>query len=302
MTDFADLLRGAGLDRGNCAYCLHKMGDPVRLRAVQSLVEDRPDLFEAFQANHPAGPEATVRDHPLFAAFVQTAPGEATFVGLYDRVVGPPQSAADWLSDPAIAEMVARVDGHVASPETQAAKWAGRLRFQFTPRAELADLSRRLVVADPGGRAYVRLGQTTDLPVLEIGRRASLVPPLPAWDRLVLTKADLRTLPAAWDAALGQWRGVYLLVDEADGARYVGSAYGTENLLGRWRSHVAGTRGVTEGLRDRNPATFRFSILELTAPTAPPEEVIRLEQTWMDRLHTRAHGLNAGAAAPISEP
>jgi len=82
-------------------------------------------------------------------------------------------------------------------------------------------------------------------------------------------------------------------VDEVDGACYVGSAYGTENLLGRCRSHVAGEQGVTRELAHRDPATFRFSILERANPDATPAEVIRLERTWMDRLDTIRYGLNA---------
>jgi hypothetical protein len=92
---------------------------------------------------------------------------------------------------------------------------------------------------------------------------------------------------------LREWRGVYLIVDQTDGARYVGSAYGADNLLGRWRAHVQGDQGITAKLRARNPAHFHFAILERMAPDDPAEDVIAREMTWIARLDTRRHGLNA---------
>ena len=38
---------------------------------------------------------------------------------------------------------------------------------------------------------------------------------------------------------------------------------------------------------------FRFTILQLVAPTMPASDVIHLESSWKRRLHTRApYGLN----------
>ena len=99
-------------------------------------------------------------------------------------------------------------------------------------------------------------------------------------------------MPSAHAARLREWRGVYLIVDEADGQRYVGSASGAENLLGRWQAHVARDRGVTAELGKRDPTGFRFSILELLAPSASAEEVLAIEGNWKDRLATRSWGLN----------
>jgi hypothetical protein len=119
-------------------------------------------------------------------------------------------------------------------------------------------------------------------------------PPPPDWREMVIPATFLRALPVRWAERLGQWRGVYLIVDQTDGARYVGSAYGEENLLGRWRAHVAGDRGVTAELQHRDPAGFRFSVLDLVGPAAPPVEVIAVEQGWKRRLDTVRFGLNRG--------
>ena len=72
----------------------------------------------------------------------------------------------------------------------------------------------------------------------------------------------------------------------------MGAAYGEENLLGRWRAHIAGDLGVTRELSKRETKNFRFSILELLAPDAATEEVVDRERRWMDRLHTIEYGLN----------
>ena len=46
-------------------------------------------------------------------------------------------------------------------------------------------------------------------------------------------------------------------------------------------------------LRKREPGDFRFSILQIVSPDMDARDVILLEATWKDRLHTRApHGIN----------
>ena len=66
-------------------------------------------------------------------------------------------------------------------------------------------------------------------------------------------------MPNAWRDRLSQWRGVYLILDTSDGTRYVGSAYGQENILGRWLDHVRSDLGVTAELSHRNSNDFQFS-------------------------------------------
>jgi hypothetical protein len=79
----------------------------------------------------------------------------------------------------------------------------------------------------------------------------------------------------------------------SDGKGYVGSAYGDSNLLGRWLGYAAGGHGGNVLLRNRQPGNFRFSILQRVSPDMDAADVIRLEATWKERLHTRApFGLN----------
>ena len=157
----------------------------------------------------------------------------------------------------------------------------------------LKDSSGRLAIAPKLTRVYVRLADNLNAEVAEVWRESRFDAPLPRWREILLSSADLRLLGPSAIARLSEWRGIYLIVDESDGARYVGSAYGADNLFGRWRAHLAGEVGITARLRHRNTADFRFSILERVSPDMPGEDVIALEHTWMNRLHTRQFGLNA---------
>ena len=73
---------------------------------------------------------------------------------------------------------------------------------------------------------------------------------------------------------------------------YVGSAYGQENLLNRWLNYAVTGHGGNKQLRSRSPENFRFSILQRVSPDMDPDQVIQLEASWKERLHTRTFGLN----------
>lgn len=115
---------------------------------------------------------------------------------------------------------------------------------------------------------------------------------MPPWDRLVLSWVELQAIPSSWEAKLREWRGIYFILDVSDGKGYVGSACGTENIHGRWLNYGKSGHGGNKKLRSRDPANFRFTILQRVSPDMDREDVIELEHAWMDRLHTRTCGLN----------
>src|SRR5580692_6699558 len=83
------------------------------------------------------------------------------------------------------------------------------------------------------------------------------------------------------------------IFDTSDGKGYVGSAYGDSNLLGRWLEYAASGHGGNRLLQQRDPRQFRFTILQRVSPDERDDDVIRLEGTWKQRLHTRPpYGLN----------
>jgi hypothetical protein len=115
---------------------------------------------------------------------------------------------------------------------------------------------------------------------------------MPDWHEIILSWAELQSLPSSWSAALAQWRGVYLIYDTSRRAGYVGSAYGTDNIEGRWRNYARSGHGGNVELRKSRPEDLRFSILQRTSPDLDPDAVIALESSWKNRLHTREFGLN----------
>jgi hypothetical protein len=83
------------------------------------------------------------------------------------------------------------------------------------------------------------------------------------------------------------------IFDVSDGKGYVGSAYGDGNLLGKWQEYATLGHGGNTLLRKRDPRQFRFSILQRVSPDMDANDVIRVEGTWKDRLHSRfPRGLN----------
>jgi hypothetical protein len=129
--------------------------------------------------------------------------------------------------------------------------------------------------------------------VLAVLEDSALVARMPEWNEISLSWEELDVMPARWRAAIEQWRGIYYIFDLSDGRGYVGSAYGAENLLGRWLNYAATGHGGNRLLRDRDPRQFRFTILQRLSPDLDAGDVVRLESTWKARLHTRAPvGLN----------
>ena len=277
---FNDLLHLAGIAPEEVNVMLHSpnegRGDLQAL--LPSLARTRRPAVEAYCAYHSAGAERTLMNgRPLIAVFAKAARerefgrSRMVFIGMFRNEGCRRRSHVELMADPEIRWLYERFG---------AASWFATGRadlhhrwFDLTPVDALSDLQGRLLILVRLSPNYVRRGENLDAPV-------------------AMGAATVQEMPPGWAAKLREWRGIYLITDESDGARYVGAAYGEENLVGRWRAHVAGERGATVGLADRDPSTFRFAILERVSPDMPVEDVTALEQTWMTRLHTRSHGLN----------
>ena len=80
-------------------------------------------------------------------------------------------------------------------------------------------------------------------------------------------------------------KGVYLITDVESGKRYVGSAYGEEMLLGRWKNYIASGHGGNKDLKQHDfeyiKKNFRYSILEIYKSTIDDKVIIHREQFWM---------------------
>jgi hypothetical protein len=116
---------------------------------------------------------------------------------------------------------------------------------------------------------------------------------MPEWEEIDLSWEELSILPTRWRGKLAEWRAIYYIFDTSDAKGYVGAAYGDENLLGRWVNYAATGHGGNRLLRQRDPKHLRFTILQRVSPDMEATDVIRLEASWKERLHTRSPwGLN----------
>lgn len=103
-----------------------------------------------------------------------------------------------------------------------------------------------------------------------------------------------------WHTVLSAVAGIYLILDKSTGNKYVGSAYGTEGILGRWKTYV-NTNGSGGNLQldslikqDSSYAkNFQFTILQTLSKTITPHETIKKEINWKNKLGTQAFGLNS---------
>lgn len=292
--DFSALLALHGIDPEDVALAFHKPSDGWKRRALCMMAQEDPEAFNAYQSTHPKGPEATVKKRMFLASFVPTSEGEMTFVGMFKNFGAHQLGGIGVTEDPPFLRVISLIYGSTFEcAKHHAMNYVDRYRFDLRECEALRDLKGRLVVSDPGARAYMRLAEKLSVDVLEIKRSPSIAPPMPKWDELVIVSDEMKSLPRDWALRLSEWRGVYLIVDQSDGARYVGSAYGENNLLGRWSTHVSGEFGVTEELSKRRVQNLRFSILELLSPNADAKEVIAKERLWMLRLGTIENGLNS---------
>lgn len=285
-------LRDAGIDPAQIALLMHRTRlQPLRDR-LPWITAHRPDLLAAYNATHGPRVSATLQRHALMACFVPLDGGRHLFTGLFRNAGATLEDRARIHSDPRYAELETDFGASDTGPSNPTNATGQAFRFDFQPLDALSDYRARLVVKTPGGQGYCFKGANIDPTILALLEQPATAPPMPNWRDLTLTRADLRHLPQGWAEKLAIWRGVYLICDHSDGARYVGSAAGAENLLGRWRGHIARQHGITAQLQQRDPGNFTFSILELTAPDISPQDIIAIENGWKTRLHTRTFGLN----------
>ena len=168
-----------------------------------------------------------------------------------------------------------------------------------------AELEDRLVIDwGEGVRAWVQSFKgKTDKPVVELLAAGSTVH-FPGFDSVFLSFDELSGIvrhPLAhreWHLMLKSVAGVYLILDSRTGHQYVGSAYGKDGLLGRWRTYVKDPSGGNVMLKQliaKRPTAqrdFKFSILRTLPTTLTPKEVISSEYFYKQKLGSRTFGLN----------
>jgi len=286
--DFNTLLELASIDPADVLMIRHTPREPALKRVFPWLVTERPDLFLAYQQIQWKQAEKAMTRAKAVVAFVGLDASQGVFAGI--SKVGPWVSLdlAGYHAFPGNAELI----GYGMTPP--APDSPNCLAFELEPMNVLQDQIGRLVVDwPPPAQTWWRWAKNGVFPVRYLLEESRFTPTIPNWENLVLTWDELSAMPRSWRASLANWRGVYFIYDRARRAGYVGSAYGADNILGRWRTYAETGHGGNVKLRQSNPKDLSFSILQRTSPDMDIESVVALEGAWKDRLHTRVSGLNA---------
>jgi len=282
------VLEAAGIPPDETLVVRHTPKERSLRRVMPWLVNEKPNLFRMYQSTQSAKLEAAMQSAIYLAAFLEDGPRRAVFAGLYQIMTSEPVTYESFWAIPEHQELKALGMTGLIEGDRE-----GRV-FKLHQDERLGEWTGRLCIAWPGREvSWWRWAHRNVMPVTAIHAENAFAPAMPGWESIVVTWAELQVLPASWRAKLSEWRGIYYIFDTARRLGYVGSAYGQENILGRWRSYASTGHGGNARLRESNPADLRFSILQRTSPDMPQDNITPLETLWKARLHTRAYGLNS---------
>lgn len=237
----------------------------------------------------------SVQRRPVFndcerlVSFVGNDGTYATFAGVYDvRGIKTPKRIAVPASFPFLEMSV-----------------AGCSMYELTRDGRFAELEDRLVIDwGRGVKSWVQhFRPDKPKPVVELLPFGS-AGHFPGFENVLLPYDELSRivrhplLHREWHLMLKSVAAVYLILDARTGHQYVGSAYGQDGLLGRWRTYVKNPDGgnvMLKKLLSKRPGAqsdFMFSILRTLPTTRTPKEVISSEYFYKQKLGSRAFGLN----------
>lgn len=291
--DLNMLLKAKGIDPRKVIVLRHRPKEPKLAKVIAWLATERPELFNAYQSQH--GPRLESSLHKMngegyVASFIAHGGRKALFIGLYkiSGSVSLNQTEYDSRADVRALRDLGMI-GFIPDSPDQLIRW-----FELVPVEAYSEWKGKLVVDwPPPERAWYRRSENNEMRVIAIQEESLLEAEMPSWEEINLTWEELQLLPAKWKQAMSQWRGIYFIYDESDGKGYVGSAYGEANVFGRWAKYAQSGHGGNKLLKPRDPKNFHFSILQLVSPNMVATDVINLESSWKERLHTREpFGLN----------
>lgn len=292
--NFNDLLARHKFDPANVLVLRHRPHEPMLRKVLPWLAAERPHIFNAYQQTQGTKLEAvmeTLKGHGYLASFIGHEPAKAAFVGLYKIAHSKQMTHRQYWRVAAYKLMKGwGMKGWIAKESNRKLiRW-----FDLQEQDFYREWKGRLIVNwPPPERSWWRRAHRNLIPVSAILPDSILTARMPSWEAIDFGWDELNALPSAWKAALSQWRGIYYIFDAGAGKGYVGSAYGEENILGRWHNYGKDGSGGNTLLKARDPKHFRFSIIQRVSPDMEAAEVIRLEASWKARLHTRVpFGLN----------
>lgn len=295
---FNDMLTSNGIPPQSTVVFRHRPTEPELRKALPWFAAERPELFNAYQQTQASTRVENVlkllTGNGYVASFIGHEPGKALFVALYKIDSSRPLTRKEFRQSTGFGELTKLGSKTWVTDERTHAERSTVEWFELTMVDFYTQWKGKLIVDwPPPERAWWRRAHNNVLSIRAIHEESLLDADMPEWQNLNFSWDELHILPARWKERMTQWRGIYYIFDVSDHRGYVGSAYGKDNIMGRWENYAATGHGGNKLLRGRNPSNFRFTILERVSPDLDPDKVVRIEVSWKERLHTIApYGYN----------
>ncbi len=259
---FDDLLIENGIDptRERVLVLRHKPSKDLKefKKEFNSIAVERADLFNAYQSTQSLKVERQFKNASYVASFIGHASRQALFVGVFRVGRSTALTKKQFWEIPAYKELGRKgMKGFVGGRKHI-------LKFHLNEIDSFRHLKGKLIVDWPG--AGPRAAQSwsrwangkNKFFVRALLEESKLNRPMPVWTKIVWPHSQLKSLPQSWQDRLSQWRGIYYVFDNKRRKGYVGSAYGHDNILGRWRNWSRTGHGGNKYLRKSNPRESHF--------------------------------------------
>lgn len=253
---------------------------------IQEMYRDSKDNFELYQQHQ----RDKVFDNCKFIiSFIGEDKKKAKLIGMYEVISQSEIKNID------------KLDDELKKVIPQNAKYC----YELKKLDKLSDLEDRLIIDWGNGviQWHQWLKKNCDKKINEIVPKG-FYKTFPGFEDFVLSFKELKLIVQNYDSnrdwhdKLSSVYGIYLIVDLEDGKQYIGSAYGKEGILGRWKAYIENGHGGNKSLIsliEKEPSRcekFQFTILRTLSKTLTKEEIIRYEKLYKNKLGTRIFGLN----------
>lgn len=275
---FSDVLNKVGLNPQKVKLIRHALTDKV---FRECYVEKKVKEYTSHQKIDFS------KGYEYWAVFISDSGTLAKFYGIY-RV-------GDWVPDTpdVIPEGV---------PECEVKNFQGKAAyFSLDPLDILKEYENKLTIEwGKSARMWHQKG-TTEKPIVSLQDKKVFS----GFENLILSYDELKeivenpSIYESWHIALRSVYAIYLIVDKENGKQYVGSAYGEDGLLERWKCYVTTRHGNDKLIKEticnypERYHYFQFSILQILPKTITPREVIDMETLYKKKLLSYApFGMN----------
>lgn len=278
MLTIKEYLIAAGLDVDIDRIKLVKHVDHAPYYSIRDVIKK--DKFDEFQAEQNKE-KKVFHNCDVIVSFIGLENNQAELWGVYKVLGHRDITKRDLLKTKDVVNQLKRLVKN-------------KILYDLKEVKEFRKLRQRLVVQWKSTRGWV---QGKDLDVYEILPPVKVIP-FPGYQDVILTYCELKNIfanPRAhkdWKAALEANAGIYRIVDMSTGSIYIGSAYGSEGIWGRWANYAKNGHGGNKLLKPRKPNNFQWSIVRTVSRSMSERDVIKIEGVEKLKHGSRVHGLN----------